>query len=65
MDNDKIQESDEKFGTGINQTSNDSSLINHQLLPGERVISKLNSGDDGGFQLTHNRIIYTLSLIHI
>jgi len=59
MDNDKFQESDEKFGTGINQTSNDSSLINHQLLPGERVISKLNSGDDGGFQLTHNRIIYT------
>ncbi len=59
MDNHNIRESGEKFGTGTNQTSNNSSLINNQLLPGERVISKLNSDNDGGFQLTHNRIIYT------
>jgi len=59
MDNHNIRESGEKFGTGTNQTSNNSSLINDQLLPGERVISKLNSDNDGGFELTHNRIIYT------
>ena len=59
MDNDKILESGEKSGTGTNQISNNSSLINTQLLPGERVISKLKSDNDGGFELTHNRIIYT------
>ena len=59
MDNDKILESGEKSGTGTNQISNNSSLINAQLLPCERVISKLKSNNDGGFQLTHNRIIYT------
>ena len=59
MDNDKILESGEKSGTGTNQISNNSSLINTQLLPGERVISKLKSNNDGGFELTHNRILYT------
>jgi len=59
MDNDKILESGEKSGTGTNQISNNSSLISAQLLPGERVISKLISNNDGGFELTHNRIIYT------
>jgi len=59
MDNDKILESGEKSGTGTNQISDNSSLINAQLLPGERVISKLKSNNDGGFELTHNRIIYT------
>ena len=59
MDNDKILESGEKSGTVTNQISNNSSLINAQLLPGERVISKLKSNNDGGFELTHNRIIYT------
>ena len=59
MDNDKILESGEKSGTGTNQISNNSSLINAQLLPDERVISKLKSNNDGGFELTHNRILYT------
>ena len=59
MDNDKILESGEKSGTVTNQISNNSSPINAQLLPGERVISKLKSNNDGGFELTHNRIIYT------
>jgi len=58
MDNDKILESGEKSGTGTNQISNNSSLINAQLLPGERVISKLKSNNDEGFDLTHSRIIY-------
>ena len=59
MDNDKIRQRCEKSSNGTNQIPNNSSLINDQLLPGERVISKLKSDNDGGFQLTHNRIIYT------
>ena len=59
MDNNKIRGSGEKSATATTQTSNNFSLVNDQLLPGERVISKLRSNNDGGFQLTHNRIIYT------
>ena len=59
MGNDTTPESDQISRTGNTQISNIFSHENDQLLPGERIISELKSNNDGGFQLTHNRIIYT------
>tara|TARA_Y100000588_G_scaffold146726_1_gene160586 strand:- start:1086 stop:1664 length:579 start_codon:yes stop_codon:yes gene_type:complete len=58
MGNDAIPESGKKTRTGNTQISNNLSLENGQLLPGERVIAELRSDNGGEFQLTHNRIIY-------
>ena len=58
MGNDTTPESDQISRTGNMQISNSFSHENDQLLPGERIISELKSNNDGGFQLTHNRIIY-------
>ena len=59
MGNDTTPESDQISRTGNTQISNIFSHDNDQLLPGERIISELRSNNDGAFQLTHNRIIYT------
>jgi hypothetical protein len=38
-----------------------SSISNRKtgLLPGERVVSELSASDDGSFQLTHARVVYS------
>ncbi len=44
--------------TGVASISSSKSSQNGGLLPGERVITELESSDDGRFQLTHARVIY-------
>jgi hypothetical protein len=53
--------SDRDRSSQIGSTAQLSSFSSQKngLLPGERVVSELSSSDDGSFQLTHARVIYS------